>query len=159
MREIECSKIFQAIYTEDKGLFESLVESGCANFKSDLGDSVLLECLNKDRLVFFEMLLEAGADPMATDFVGNNSLHKSALRGRLDFVCLLIKYQADLDAEGSDGFTAINYAANFKNWDVVEVLLAAGANPDIPDWYGVTASERIKMKDGPVLLDPVNNSV
>lgn len=137
------SKIFEAIFHNNEELFMDMLKRGCANAVDDLGDSVLLDCLDKERIVFFEALLEAGSDPLAMDYIGNNSLHKSSLRGRVDFVLLLIKFQKDLDVLGSDGFTAINYAANFNHWDVVEVLLEAGANPDVPDWFGITARDRI----------------
>lgn len=154
MSDIVCSEIFKAIFYNDEELFIDMVRHGCANAVDDFGDSVLLDCLDKERVVFFEMLLEAGSDPMAVDYIGNNSLHKSALRGRVDFVLLLIRYQEDLDVLGSDGFTAINYATNLNHWDVVEVLLKAGADPNIPDWFGVSARDRIyrnyRLSDGNV---------
>lgn len=151
---VDCSNIFAAIYLGDRVAFEALLRAGCANVKDSFDDAVLLDCLNKGRLDFFKMLLDFGADVMAADYLGNNSLHKSSLRGELDFVLMILKYQNHLDIAGSDGFTALNYAASFQHWDVVEVLLAAGACPDIPDEYGITASKRIAMTYAP--SDSVN---
>ena len=47
------SKIFEAIFHNNEELFMDMLKRGCANAVDDLGDSVLLDCLDKERIVFF----------------------------------------------------------------------------------------------------------
>ncbi len=53
-------------------------------------------------------------------------------------VNMLLKHKAKVDAHGRLGRTALHTACLTRNGKIVETLLAAKANPDIPDELGVT---------------------
>lgn len=139
----DCSKAILAVYNNDKSSLELMISKGCSSCVDDLGDSILFACLDAENVNFTEMLLEAGSDPLSRTFTNNTILHRSAFRGKEEFVRLLIKHQKNLDLEGSDGLTALHYAVKANHWNIVDMLLEAGANPDIPDWHGVTAASGI----------------
>lgn len=56
--------------------------------------------------------------------------------GNLKQVIATINNGIEIDAIGSNGATALHEACSFKQLSVVEVLLKAGANPNIPDEIG-----------------------
>ena len=138
-----CLSIFDAMSSNDVPLFKKLVKDGGGDVFCEQFEPLLLYILDWEEIDFMKLLLEEGVDYYVTDLVGNNALHKSSLRGDIEFVKLLIQYQRNLDVKGSDGLTALNYAAAWKHWDVVEALLEAGADPDISDDFGGTARSRI----------------
>jgi ankyrin repeat protein len=73
------------------------------------------------------------------DDYGMNLL-MNAITWRQDKIALeLIKKGIDLDKQNKDEQTAIFMAATMQNFDVVQALLAAGADPNIVNNYGNTA--------------------
>lgn len=75
-----------------------------------------------------------------------------------DRVARLIASGADLEARGFGQSTPILKAALTHNWTMVEMLLAAGADPMVPDEFGITlpavaARSRLKpdSKEGKAL--------
>src|SRR5690606_37334557 len=57
-----------------------------------------------------ELLLAAGANPDLADEQGRRSIHGAALSAWRAFIRLLHAAGADLNAQDSNGFTAIDYA-------------------------------------------------
>ncbi|KAK1252168.1 hypothetical protein MKX08_003355 [Trichoderma sp. CBMAI-0020] len=79
-------------------------------------------------------LLKAGAGANASDAKGQTPLHYVASRKpeNMDMVKLLIKYQADIDAEKNDHSTPLHAAINSHNHKIASYLLtSAKANPNI----------------------------
>lgn len=83
------------------------------------------------------------ADTMPTReaSVGSMSLWRAAIQG--DVANVLAQLQSDtVDINAADpknqGFAAVHFAARYGNADVVEVLIAAGANIHCMDDYGKT---------------------
>ncbi|MCK5941473.1 MAG: ankyrin repeat domain-containing protein, partial [Planctomycetes bacterium] len=85
---------------------------------------------------FVVALLDAGADPMATDAHGNTALHQSALWRQPDITALLIARGVELDATQRHGRTAVHDAVRADCAAALEHLLAAGAKADIADAEG-----------------------
>lgn len=63
-------------------------------------------------------------------YTGNSPLHMAALTNQADMAWLLIKADAQRDLSREDGRSPIFYAAARGHVDVLEVLLAAGADPN-----------------------------
>jgi ankyrin repeat protein len=60
----------------------------------------------------------------------------------------LIRAGAFLDAQDSDGQTALMRAAHYRNPEAAKILLDAGATATIRDKYGMTALARVPDGDG-----------
>eukprot|EP01127_Copromyxa_protea_P003688 TRINITY_DN1347_c0_g3_i5.p1 TRINITY_DN1347_c0_g3~~TRINITY_DN1347_c0_g3_i5.p1 ORF type:complete len:1398 (-),score=361.28 TRINITY_DN1347_c0_g3_i5:1328-5521(-) len=48
------------------------------------------------------------------------------------------QYKIQIDAKDSDGSSALSYCIETKAWDLVDKLIAAGANPNQPNAEGIT---------------------
>jgi hypothetical protein len=83
-------------------------------------------------------LLALGVDPNHKDIFGRSPLWYSSHLGHVPVVCLLLqRIGIELDSQSNvSGFTAIMVAADFGHQKVVELLLNAGANPNIQDNNG-----------------------
>lgn len=87
-----------------------------------------------------EWLIAAGADTEARDRAGRTALHLAAPNRRLHAVATLIQGGAQLDALDQLGRTPLMRAlAAAAQPEIIEMLLAAGADPDIRDVHGWTA--------------------
>jgi hypothetical protein len=85
-------------------------------------------------------LIAAGADTEARDHLGRTALHLAAPNRRLHAVEALVNGGAKLDALDELGRTPLMRAlAAAAQTEIVEILLAAGADPDIRDVHGWTA--------------------
>ena len=58
-------------------------------------------------------------------------LMHAAMEGSLEAACVLLQHGADTEARDDEGWTALHYAAQAGYPLLVEVLLRAGANPDV----------------------------
>lgn len=55
--------------------------------------------------------------------------------------CLLLSHGADVNESGTEWKTALMHAGAAGYWDLCEILLSFGANPDARDMFGRTAVE------------------
>jgi ankyrin repeat protein len=77
-----------------------------------------------------QMLLEAGTDATAQDYQGRTALHLACtINNDPEKVRLLINAGVALDAQDHNGKTALMEAVVDGSYEVVELLLAAGALP------------------------------
>ena len=91
-------------------------------------------------------LLSLGVDVNARDVGGRTPLHYCNLnRGHnevtLKMAARLIRAGADVNAKDRTGGTPLHYGAVACNIDVVKLLLANGADPDIQDNAGFTVND------------------
>jgi len=98
-----------------------------------------------------QLLLDKGADPKLRDEKGNTVLHYLAWWTQYDMIMggkeeshaeavrILAKHDADVNARGSHGMTALMWAAGRYHLLTLRTLLACGAKVDIQDDQGRTA--------------------
>ncbi len=83
-----------------------------------------------------QMLLDIGADPSAANEESGTCLHAAVMNGDAELLRFFIASGADLEAtpEYNDGqnvpVTPLIYAAQRRAYDLVDLLLKAGANPN-----------------------------
>ena len=83
--------------------------------------------------------VRAGADVnSASEDDGSHPTSLAALAGRADAVRYLLQQGARVNDTDEDGDTALHKAAFFGHLEVVEVLLEAGASPNVKNQAGVT---------------------
>jgi ankyrin repeat protein len=94
------------------------------------------------------LLLEHGAAIDAREVNGRTALMYASSGPFAGTVGLLLEKGADVNAQGTgEGFTALMTAAAEGQMEVVRVLLAYGADPDLEDVDGDTA-ESFAMQNG-----------
>lgn len=73
------------------------------------------------------LLLENGANPNASDFMGSNPLHYT---GNVAIVKLLLQYGAHIDAKDDLGGTPLSYAVKEGDEEIIKAILEGGADPN-----------------------------
>lgn len=98
-------------------------------------------------------LIKAGANVNAHDNNYAYPLHNAAARGNLDVVKALIDKEALRNSQiFYNGRTPLHYAVDSEYAPVIQLLLEAGAKPDIAAKDGITAYDLAKTKALPHLL-------
>jgi cytohesin len=108
--------------------------------KSHRGPSLVLAALkgNTGRVI---ELLDAGADPDASDLQGRTPLLEAAFGGHSTTVSALIEAGADPNTRDADGWTPLMEAASKGRVDIVKKLVAAHADVNARNRLGQTAIE------------------
>ena len=118
-----------------------LLLSAKADPNGDKIASPLVSAVNKTDLVSAEMLLQAGADPNAKGAVETSGgsyppvtpLFLAISKGQHPMVQLLLKYKADPDGSQINGRPLLFTALSDTNINILESLLAGGANIESHD--------------------------
>ena len=114
------------------------MEHGCGN--TVLHHAIAEEC----RVKVVEQLLQAGADPDATDRHGETTLHAAAWLKGWDRLRLLLKYSQTAGTVASarlsrrHGRTLLHHLCNEGQADIVHTLLVMNADPLVTDDSGET---------------------
>jgi ankyrin repeat protein len=78
-------------------------------------------------------LLNKGADTEIKDRNGNTALHDAALVGDPTAISYLTSMKARVNATNNNGETPLVLAVHRKDIEIVQLLIAAGADPNIQD--------------------------
>lgn len=112
----------------------ALLDGGAdANAREKDGQTALMRA--KDVAVT-RLMLERGADPALADAAGNTAL---ILARQPAIAAALIAGGSPIDAQNAEGRTALMYAAKRRDVELVEPLLAAGADVSLKDTAGQDA--------------------
>jgi len=88
-----------------------------------------------------------------TAFGADLRLIDASKKSDVKTVRLLIAQHVDINASEPDGSTALYWAAQRANADIVDVLLAAGANPKIANRYNVTPLSLASMNGDAAIIE------
>lgn len=99
----------------------------------DSGETALMIAIKRRDTPWMGFLLQNGADPNLRDREGNSPLVVAAMNAFPDGVRVLIASKATVDAPNSRGETPLIKAVHMKDAASVQLLLAAGADPDRTD--------------------------
>ncbi|XP_067653866.1 uncharacterized protein [Haliotis asinina] len=84
-----------------------------------------------------EFLVDRGADVSLLDRDGDNVLHWACIGGDLETVKLILSLDlVNINSRGQDSKTPVMWAAEFRRWDVVELLVGGGADVSLVDRGG-----------------------
>lgn len=102
------------------------------------------KCCYSGEVSMIGILVEGGVDINARDRMEETPLHAAAADGVDEMIKELLKYGAEIEAQGSDGQTALHYAATSSkiyrpHLPAVEALLDNGADINAQDKSGQTA--------------------
>ncbi|MEJ5976697.1 ankyrin repeat domain-containing protein [Novosphingobium sp. PS1R-30] len=101
---------------------------------------MLFDAARLGRIDVLPALIQAGADVAALDPAGYSPLILSCYHGHVDAAHLFLAHGAPVDQQdGARGNTALMGAAFKGLGDIVELLLANGAQPDAANHAGQTA--------------------
>ena len=91
-------------------------------------------------------ILMNGVDVDELDRHRRTALHLASAGGHPSLVMGLLANQACVNARDSSYRTALHYAAAEKQLDCMDVLIAKGVNPEIPDRDGTKAVDLLKVE-------------
>ena len=119
-----------------------LVDQGVpANLTNDKGDTLLILAAYHGHADTVRELLARGADAERFNDRGQTALGAACFKGFRDVAHGLLARGALVDGCGPDGRTPLMVAAMFDRLEMVEMLLAAGADPVRRDAAGLTAAD------------------
>ncbi|TPH17316.1 DUF4259 domain-containing protein [Litorilituus lipolyticus] len=93
-----------------------------------------------------KLLVEYGADIYEKELNGYTLAHLCAKSGNVELLKWLVSHDVNID-ERSTFFKETALFSGLGNSEIVEVLLTAGANPNIPDRYESTALDKVEWFD------------
>ena len=130
-----------------------LLEHGAkADVRDSRSNTALLIAAKSGYADVVEVLLQAGADPLAEDAsYHDTAIYIAAMKGHLDVVKLIVSQGVDVNLRNSHtGETPLWVASMESRFNVMEFLLSSGADPNIADSSGKTP---IKTTSDPRVLD------
>lgn len=122
----------------------TLIEAGAdVNAKDAIADSPYLYAGARGHLEILRLTLDHGADLTSLNRFGGTALIPAAERGHVDTVATLIAAGVDVNHVNKLGWTALMEAVVLadggpRHQQIAQLLLKNGANPNIPDFDGVT---------------------
>lgn len=136
--------LFDAVATGDMAKIESMLASGTAVDQRgpDQATPLITAALNGQEAVA-KLLLAKGADVMARNSGGFTALHAAAYSGSAPIAALLLDSDAARDDNKNKAGTApVFVAAEMNHPEVVELLIAQGADVSQPEAHGYSAVTR-----------------
>jgi ankyrin repeat protein len=128
-----------AVSTQNLEMLKFLLAHGAKPQGRELSEAAFLA--NPDTAMnFVKVLLAAGVNPNATNNLTGSALGCAAYQGNRDLVILLLAQpHINVDVPDSSGTTALMYAADHGSLDIVDLLVKAGANPNLKNINRETA--------------------
>ncbi len=122
----------------------------------------LIKYVQTNSLKEVEKILSLGANPKCVDAKGNTPLHYTVERyiSNLPIARLLIKHQCNINHKNHENLTILHKAINWNHVDMIELLMANGAQFDInhcdlyqnlsrsKSYFDENDEERKKLIDG-----------
>ena len=110
------------------------------NLRNEKGDSLLMLASYHGHADAVRVLMEHGADPELANDRGQTPLAGAAFKGDMATIQCLFWTEARMpNGRSEGGKTPLMIAAMFNRTEIVEVLLARGADPQARDACGLTA--------------------
>lgn len=115
-------------------VYKQLIDS-----RTKKGFTPLMIAAEHGSLKTFEILLEAGADPLAMTERGWSAMHLAVWNGKIEIFQLLLAHKQLIDLKTKNGSTPILLAAEKGHLEICEALIKCGADPLATDEDGWSA--------------------
>ena len=145
--------IMAATHGNRPAIVKILIQAGAdINLQDEIKDNPFLYAGAEGLLDVLKLLIDAGADTRITNRFGGTALIPAAERGHVEVVQeLLTRTDVKIDHVNNLGWTALLEAVILgdggpRRTEVVRLLIAAGANVNIPDGRGVTALAHARQR-------------
>lgn len=128
----------------------TLIKAGAdVNAKDAIADSPYLYAGARGHLEILRLTLDHGADLTSLNRFGGTALIPAAERGHVDTVATVIAAGVDVNHVNKLGWTALMEAVVLadggpRHQQIAQLLLDGGADPNIPDFDGVTALQHAR---------------
>ena len=140
---------------------ELLLEKGAAiEDYNNSGQTPLLLAAQKMRPKIVKLLLEKGANASAISANGYTVFVYASSNSDIEMLKLLVELDVDINMVDGDGYTCFyrNIIVSYPgDWDLLEVLIKLGANPNIPAIVNMDSPlwlvKRTKDKHGQKILE------
>jgi len=135
------SLIIAAAYGQTK-IVQSLLNRGAdVNIQDEGGWTALMHAAWNGHTETVNMLLDRGADPNIQNIFYSTVLSHASWCGRTEIVKLLLEHGAERDLADKEGSSPLIMACQdpINKRKVITLLLAANANTDVVNHYGMTA--------------------
>ena len=142
-----------------------LIERGAdVNAKDAIQDSPFLYAGAQGRLDILRLTLAAGADLKSTNRYGGTALIPAAHYGHVETVRELLKTKIDVDHVNRLGWTALLEAiilgdGGAAQTEIVRLLLAHGAKPQLADAQGVTPLAHAEQRGQRAIVELLRRSL
>lgn len=141
--------LFGAILSRDSGCVHALLNFGAlSNITDNDGVFPLLLAVVEPCDDMADLLLLQGADPnQSRQSTGTRPVHTASRHGNTDVLHLLIRYNADLNAEDYDGKNALCIAASEGHTEIVEILVDNGVDITMAAVHAASDSGHYRLAD------------
>ena len=132
------------IYAASKGfaeVVETLLDDGVdPKIEDDQGGRAIQRAIDADKYAVIKLLLQRNVEYNFRDTLGRSLLYSAACNSRTGIIRLLLQTCQDLDinAQGSDGVTALHDSIRFNYLETTKGLLEFSARTNIPNNAGRT---------------------
>ena len=132
--------IHHAILANSKELLQAVIDYGAdVNATNKKNVTALMIASRRGNIDAVNELLNAGADPTIKDGLGATWIHHAVGEGcSKEFLQAIIDHGADVNAANKKNITALMLACKKGNEGSINILLNAGADPNIADNDGYT---------------------
>ena len=145
--------IMAATHANKPAIVKLLIQAGAdINLQDEIKDNPFLYAGAEGLLDVLNLLIDARADTRITNRFGGTALIPAAERGHVEVVQeLLSRTNVKIDHVNNLGWTALLEAIILgdggpRRTEVVRLLIAAGANVNIPDGRGVTPLSHARQR-------------
>lgn len=122
-------------------IYQSKDEESDVNWKTDLGEPLIVLAAAKGQPNTVRNLLNAGAASNATDYLNNTALIMAASTGNEVIIKTLVEHGADLNHQNMLGITPITAAAEAGHLKSATYLADNGADAALRSFSGLAASD------------------
>lgn len=118
-----------------------------ANWKTPLGEPLIVLAALDGKTGIVQTLVYFGADVNATDYMDNTALTMAAQKGEATVIQFLVSNGADIDHQNMLGVTPVIAAAESGQYAAANFLATNGANLENRSFSGMAATDYLSFTD------------